>query len=169
MKPDRRKALLDGMLFEVFFDPDGKLRQKFKMQRFQYLFALQQHADLKSSFDLIAECLLPDIGHFHVLPGKDHAVAVDIVTKDDSKKGNYVLKEVHCSGANILWMNEPDYETEPGETPPYRKMPVAEFEKYLAEEMVVPVKLLTINYASHSKNGDETVLVPYGWTTRKCP
>ena len=55
MKPERWKALLDGMLFEVFFDPDAKLRESFKMKRFQKLFDLRQHAELKPSFDFIAE------------------------------------------------------------------------------------------------------------------
>lgn len=167
MKPDRWKALLDGMLFEVFFDPDGKLRKDFKTRQFHALFDLQQHADLKPSFDFIAECLLPDIARFHAIPGKSHAVVVDVVTKAGAQPGNHVLTAVHCGGADILWMDDPDYAPKPGETPKYRKLLVAEFEEHLAEEMVVPEGLLTIKYAAFSKAGNETIHVPYGWTTRK--
>lgn len=167
MKPDRRKALLDGMLFEVFFDPDARLRKDFKMGRFQTLFGLQQHPDLKPSFDFIAECLLHDIARFHALPGKSHAVVVDVVTKAGAKAGNHVLQAVHCGGADIFWMDDPEYAPEPGEPPMYRKIHITEFEEYLANEMVVPEALLTIKYSSFAKAGDETIHVPYGWTTRK--
>lgn len=167
MKPERRKALLDGMLFEVFFDPEACLREDFKMGKFQALFDLQQHADLKPSFDFIAECLLPDIAHFYALPGKRHPVVVDVVTKAGAKSGNQVLTAVHCGGDDILWMDDPDYAPAPGEPPMYRNMRVAEFEAHLAEEMVVPKDLLTFKYASFSKAGNETIHVPYGWTTRR--
>lgn len=167
MKPERRKALLDGMLFEVFFDPDARLRKSFKMTAFQELFDLQQHADLKPSFDFIAECLLPDIARFYAVPGKSHAVVVDVVTKAGAKADNHVLKSVHCGGNDILWMDDPDYAPEPGEAPMYQKLSIAEFEERIAEEMVVPARLLTIKYGSLSGVGKETIHYPYGWTTRK--
>lgn len=167
LKPERRKALLDGMLFEVFFDPDARLRKDLKMGKFQIIFDLQQHADLKPSFDFIAECLLPEIARFHALPGKSHPVVVDVVTKAGAKPGNHVLQSVHCGGTDIFWMDDPDYAPEPGEAPMYRKMRITEFEEHLAEEMVVSEALLTIKYSSFAKAGNETIHVPYGWTTRK--
>lgn len=167
LRPERRKALLDGMLFEVFFDSDARLRKDPKMGQFQTIFDLQQHADLKPSFDFIAECLLPEIVRFHALPGKSHAVVVDVVTEAGAKPGTYVLQSVHSGGADIFWMDDPDYAPEPGKAPRYRKMPINEFEKHLAEEMVVSEALLTIKYSSFAKAGDETILFPYGWTTRK--
>ena len=38
--PAKRKAILDGMLFEAFFDPHAKLRQQFKLRNFERLFAI---------------------------------------------------------------------------------------------------------------------------------
>ncbi|KWT70128.1 MULTISPECIES: caspase family protein [unclassified Variovorax] len=167
LKPERRKALLDGMLFEVFFDPDARLRKEFKTRKFQELFRLQQHPRLKPSFDFIAECLLPDIARFYVVPGKNHAVVVDVVTKAGAKEGSHILKSVHCGGDSILWMEDADYAPEPGEPPMLEKLSLAKFEERIAEQMVVPVQLLTIKYASFSKTGDEKIHFPYGWTTRR--
>ncbi|MCY1306293.1 hypothetical protein D9M70_561480 [compost metagenome] len=155
------------MLFEVFFDPDASLRKEFKMRKFQDLFRLQQHARLKSSFDFIAECLLPELGRFYAIPGKSHAVVVDVVTKAGAKAGNHVLKSVHCGGDDILWMEDADYAPEPGEAPLLEKLSLAKFEERIAEQMVVPTHLLTIKYASFSKKGDETIHFPYGWTARR--
>ncbi len=167
LKPEQRKALLDGMLFEVFFDPDARLRQDFKMTKFQDLFGLQQHPDLKPSFDFIAECLLPDIARFYAIPGKGHAVVIDVTTTAGAKSDNHVLKSVHYDGDDILWIEDSDYASEPGEEPIREKLSLADFEGRIAEQMVVPAQLLTIKYASFSKAGNEMIHFPYGWTTRK--
>lgn len=167
LKAEKRKALLDGMLFEVFFDPDARLRKEFKLQRFQELFRLQQHARLKSSFDFIAECLLPDIARFYALPGKGHPVVVDVVTKAGAKAGNHILKSIHCGGDSILWMEDADYAPEPGEPPMLERLSLAKFEERVAEQMVVPESKLTIKYASFTRTGDEQIHFPYGWTARR--
>ena len=135
--------------------------------KFQALFDLRQYADLKPSFEFIAECLLPDIARFYAVPGKSHAVVVDVVTSASSKSNNHILTAVHCGGDDVLWMDDPDYAPESGEIPTYKKMSVAQFEERLAEEMVVHKALLTIKYASFSKVGNETIHFPDGWTTRR--
>lgn len=167
LKSEKRKALLDGMLFEAFFDPDAHLRKDFKLRRFQELFRLQQHARLKTSFEFIAECLLPDVGRFYALPGKRHPVVVDVITKPGAKAGNHILKSVHWEGNSILWMEDADYAPEPGESPMLEKLSLAKFEERLAEQMVVPASQLTIKYVSFIKKGDEKIHFPYGWTTRR--
>jgi hypothetical protein len=53
----KRKAILDGMLFEVFFNPQGKLRDKIKTGCFNELFEIQRHPQFKGSFEFIAEAL----------------------------------------------------------------------------------------------------------------
>jgi len=160
LKSELRKAILDGMLFEVFFDPNARLRKEFKTRKFQELFHLQQHTGLKSSFDFIAECLLPDIGRFYTVPGKIHAVVVDVVTKPGTIAASHVLKSVHCGGESILWMEDADYDPEPGELPMLEKLNLAKFEERIAEQMLVPEALLTVKYASFPKTGKEKNLLP---------
>lgn len=167
LKPVQRKALIDGMLFEIFFDSNARLRKEFKMRKFQEIFFLKQHARLGSSFKFIAECLLPDIRRFYTLPGKSHAVVVDVVTEKDKKEGEHILKSVHYGGDNILWMEDAEYASEPGEQPKLEKLSISKFEERIAEQMVVSTQLLTIKYSSFSKMGDEKIYFPYGWTTRK--
>jgi len=64
-----RKALLDGMLFEIFFDKSGQLRDDPKFRCFNDVFELQRFATLKGSFDFIAACLLPYAGRYYAIPG----------------------------------------------------------------------------------------------------
>jgi hypothetical protein len=77
---EKRKAILDGMLFEMFFDADGMLRKSIKGQFFDELFDLQRHRDLKGSFDFIAEALIAAGGNFFAVPGKGHDLAVTVST-----------------------------------------------------------------------------------------
>ena len=51
---DKSRALLDGMLFEVFFNSKGELRQKMKNDCFEKLFDLQQYPSLSESFNFIS-------------------------------------------------------------------------------------------------------------------
>ncbi|MDB5990600.1 MAG: Peptidase caspase catalytic subunit p20 [Herbaspirillum sp.] len=165
VKPDKRKALLDGMLFEVFYDPKAQLRKTLKTGMFLELFSLQLHKELAPSFEFIAECLLPHTGRFHALPGKTHAVVVDVVTTKDGA-ANHILESLHCGGASILRLEDPDDAQEPGEQPRREKLDLARFEARLAEQMVVPAHLLTINYQSFHSHGSERIMFPYGWTAR---
>lgn len=169
MDDKKRKAILDGMLFEIFFDPLARLRTQFKLRSFQSVFALQQVKELAPSFDFIAECLLPDIERFHVLPGKKHAAVVDVRTKPSPSPGQHIVEAIYFGGGNILWLEDQDYAPEPGETPPRERLSVTAFEEKLAEQMVVPAHLLSVKYARELDDGvtRPKILFPYGWTARK--
>ena len=167
IKEPKRKALLDGMLFEVFFDPNAQLRKQFKLRQFEPLFALQRHKDLLPSFDFIAECLLPAAARFYSIPGKRHEVAVDVETHASAKAGHHVLDSVHCDGKNVLWLEDEDYAPEPGEKPMRKMLTLDEFQQQLAEQMLVAPHLLKVNYVSFETKGRETLAFPMGWTTCK--
>ncbi|MDT8840359.1 caspase family protein [Paraburkholderia fungorum] len=163
----KRKAILDGMLFEVFFGPKAELRKEFKTGAFQSLFALQVHKVLAPSFAFIAECLLPNIGRFYALPGKSQRVVVDVSSRPAAKNRSHILESIHCDGESILWLEDPDYELDPGEDPAREKLRIKSFEQRLSEQMMVPAHLLTINYLSFERTDDDIVYFAYGWTARK--
>jgi hypothetical protein len=74
---DKRKSIVDGMLFEIFFDKDGKLRKRIKTRYLDEIFELQQYEELKPSFDFIADALTATGGDFHAVPGKGHEPGPD--------------------------------------------------------------------------------------------
>jgi hypothetical protein len=160
----KRKALFDGILFEIFFDSQGKLRSQPKNRYLEEVFGLQQHKELSESFAFIAECLLTFPERFHAIPGKDRQITVDIVTK--KKPGNkHVVKEVRFDGANILWTDEEAFAF-PGNKSGLEEISVKEFEKRLSDEMVVPARLLTVTYP-FDKSIKPRLLFPERGTTRK--
>jgi hypothetical protein len=167
MELNKRKAVLDGMLFEVFFNSKAKLRKDFKMGEFQRLFSLQHHKELASSFDFIAECLVPESRVFYSLPGKNHPVVVDVVSKPGDTPNSHIIESLHYCSENILWFNDPDYTPAVGKPPMRERLSLSKFEERVAMQMVVPDHLLTINYHSFNKTGGELIHFPYGWTIRK--
>jgi hypothetical protein len=162
LRPEGRKALLDGMLFEVFFNPKGEVRRRFKLERFDPLFELQQHEELKPSFDFIAECLLPEVDQFHGIPGKGHEVAVNVTV---TGVGNRVTS-VYVGGRDIYWLEDKDYAVEPGEAPMGEKVSRTTFEASLSHQMVVPRRLLAITYNT-PEDELKQLYVPFGYTARR--
>jgi hypothetical protein len=160
----KQKALLDGMLFEIFFDPEAHLRANPKSRWLSEVFDLQKYTELADSFEFIAECLIPYTDRFHALPGKGHAAAVDIVTR---KKGEmYVVEGVFLGGSDILWLEDEEFADDESERPRFITLTTDDFEERLCQEMTIPAHLLTVTYSS-AKKPKTKLLVPLGWTTRK--
>ena len=162
---DRRKSLMDGILFEIFFDARAQLREQPKNGRLDTVFELQQYPELSESFAFISECLLAHADRFHAIPGKDRAITVDVVTK--KKAGDkQVVKEVRFDGANILWIDEDSKISPFADSSGYRAMSIGDFEKRLSDEMVVAARLLTVTYPFDKKTKPQ-LLFPEGGTVRK--
>ena len=96
----KRKAILDGMLFEIFFDKDGQRRDGIKGRYFDEVFKLQQYEEVKNSFDFIAQSLTATGGDFYAVPGKGHDVSVTVATKK-TKDGN-IVKSIYIGGVDVL-------------------------------------------------------------------
>jgi hypothetical protein len=162
----RRKALLDGMLFEIFFDSRAQLRAQPKNRCLEQVFDLQQYRELSESFAFIAECLLAHPDRFHAIPGKNREITVDVVTR--KKTGNkHLVQEVRFDGRNILWI-EDDVFGFAGAKPRLEELSIRELEKRLSDEMVVPARLLKVTYA-FDRSSKPTLLFPEGGTARKRP
>lgn len=163
--PEKRKALLDGMLFEVFFDPRGKLRDEIKSDAFDELFDLQKYVELKASFDFIADVLTTAQARFYVLPGKGHELAVTVATKKDAK-GGMIVSAVYIDGTDVLRPGEDAQDDDDGE-PFYNRVDRAELEKILSAELVVPSRLLKVTYTPPLTQSTAEPRYPMGWTTHK--
>lgn len=159
----KQKALLDGILFEIFFDSMGRLRELPKARCFKQAFELQQYVELSDSFKFIAECLLTYGNRFYAIPGKDHSVAVDVVTRKKDANA-HVLKGIFLAGVGIL-RSEQDEDEDEGSSH-YEKLSLDQFESRLSKEMLVPLHLLRVTY-SFERNSNVTLLFPLGWSTRK--
>jgi len=158
--PEKAKNILDGMLFEVFFNKNGEIRDDFKMSRFNDLFALNRILEFAASFEFISEVLINYQNRFYVIPGKSRAVSVDVVSSF-VETGEQLISEIHFEGFNIL------RKVDDGSKEDWGGYPI-KYEKLLqtiSTEMAIPLLQLTVNVDFEAKGSK--ILWPYGVTVKK--
>ena len=160
---EKRKAILDGMLFEIFFGPDGVIRSGPKLRRFNEVFHLQDFIDLLSSFNFIKECLIPYSRRFYSIPGMNQECSVDVIVNSISEKK---VTKIFVDGTNVLRVRDPDYADDDGLPIRYVSYYKDALEEYLAEEMIVPRRLLKFTYNESLSEFDQLEF-PRGWTVRR--
>jgi hypothetical protein len=149
LEAEPRKALLDGMLFEIFFGPDGQLREYPKTACFNDVFDLQGYKELKSSFDFIASCLAPAAERFYAIPGSGHAVVADVTVDPEDLEAENPVTAVYVDGRDVLrdaddivirrnWQD---------------RMDADELAAELSVQMLVPRRLLTVTVNPQAKGG----------------
>lgn len=158
---EKRRAILDGMLFEIFFDSDGNARKRLKRQYFEDVFELQQYEELKESFDFIADALTATGGDFHAIPGKGHEIALTVSTK--RKKEGMVVDAIYIGGVDVLRV-EDDWL---GEDVRYSTTNPEQLRDGLCEQLCLPFRLVKVSFASREAGSADQLLIPRHWTVRK--
>jgi hypothetical protein len=164
--PDKRKAILDGMLFEIFFNPKGELRKSIKGGYFDAIFELQRYNHLQHSFDFIADALTAAGGDFYAVPGKGHEVAVTVSTK---KKNDCTFVEaIYIGGVDVLRAKADAWDSADG-IKQHSKIDPETLNERLIKELVVPSRSLKLTYTPGAAAQEEALYIPWGWTVRKGP
>ncbi|WP_227370013.1 caspase family protein [Halomonas sp. M20] len=160
-----RASVLEGMLFEIFFNSKGELRENFKTSKFNKVFEYQQYSEFDESFKFVSDILANYPNRFHIIPGKDRSVSIDIET-NENQEGERKVIGIHLGGINILREDE-DYGfyEEDGEVP-YEALRKAALERRISEDMLIPSSKLTINF-DFDADKKSKILFPYGHTVAK--
>jgi len=96
-----RFHLLNGMLYEVYFDSRGLKRKRAKADQLDEIFALEDVDAYSTSFEFIRKALLPYLSELFYTPGSKTEVCVDLVV---GKSGDVpVLTKVCFEGQNVLY------------------------------------------------------------------
>lgn len=168
LEPGKRKAILDGILFEIFFDSNGEIREQTKSNCFNDVFDLQEYAELQSSFDFIASALAPESGRMFALPGKGISVSVDVkMNERDEVTGIFVGGNNYFGIPNdlddeIIDLLGPGTSTAGIPTVAFRARSREVFEEDLSKSMLVPRRYLNVFYEKESEYVKH-VRVPYGF------
>lgn len=140
--PEDRKALLDGMLFEIFFDKNGELRERAKTGYFNEVFELQKSASFDKSFEFVSTALSNHADSFYALPGKGISKSVDVVFRKGATE--FFVESIHLDGKNILQIDEEG--TNALDDSKYHEAGKDYFEERLTQEMLLPKHLTKIAY-----------------------
>lgn len=160
----RRKAILDGMLFEIFSNAEGKLRTKIKGNFFDTLFELQRIPVFKPSFDFIADALIAANADYYVVPGKGQDLAVTVSTT--KKKSGLRVDAIYVGGVDILRASNDAWDTDEGE-PIYYSISPHELAERLSEDLAVPARNLKLTYSPTTAANKSGIGMMLGWTVRK--
>ena len=95
--------LLNGLLFEIYFDSDGKFRiDGFKALYIEEVLNLFQKKDFEASLIFIRQQLLPFKDDLYILPNVPiETISINLVFEKEDEKSS-VLTEIQFEGRNIL-------------------------------------------------------------------
>lgn len=162
----RRKALLDGMLFEIFFDSAAEFRGSLKNQCFNEVFDLQKHTSLNASFEFIVECLLPFSHKFHVLPGRSDKVVLDVMLRSGAASGKAPkIKKICLAAKNVLRSIDDEAVYSDEDAAIFRTMSEDAFRDLMSAQLVVPLWRLSVSYTGTTSTGE--IRFPSGFSVRK--
>lgn len=145
---DKSKAMLDGILFEIFFNSRGDIRKDFKMSLFNSVFELIAFPEYASSFEFISEVLINYKNRFYVIPGKPTGVIVDVNVAQNSE-GESVVSGIFFEGFNILRKSDDPMAIFFKDKSPLYPMTLAQLKEQISKEMVIPLSQLTVNPISN--------------------
>jgi hypothetical protein len=140
----QRKAILDGMLYEVFFDSEGQHREHPKLGSFEELFKLQANAEFSSSFSFIQACLAPYADRYFEIPGSGNEVMLSVTTIE-GEAGARVISDIWRDSVNILSKDPVDESQSGWFAPRDQKYKYGELIEYLSKELVLPLWQLKVD------------------------
>ena len=162
---DKRKAILDGMLFEVFFDPNAEPRTAIKANFFNELFGLNKQKSLRESFDFIGTALAASKANLYAIPGGSIEVPVTISAK--AIANGYRVDEVYVDGVNVLRQEDDADPTDDEGRPMFARKSVASFESMISNQMKLPASQLKITYSPPAAREADSLRVRMGVTVSK--
>lgn len=150
--------VLNGMLFEIYFNSEGLKRKRAKATYLDEVFALEEDEDHAESFAFIQQRLLPYRDELFYMPGSTTTIAVDAVIGRYEKKP--AIETVCFEGERVLYNSAGDGYFELNENESLEKDTKESFRVKLTEAMIVPKFRLQIKFVGKPLN-QEQFLAPW--------
>lgn len=161
---EKRKALLDGMLIEIFFNSDGEIRKDMKFAYFNDVFALQRNLKFKPSFDFVAQALVSTGVEFYVIPGKEQELSVTITIKADGDVTE--ISGVYIDGNDVLELEEGFRGIGSNKEHLYR-MTLDQFENEILKKLIVSKDKLKLTFTPDLQSDVSWLSIQRGWAIKK--
>jgi len=140
--------ILNGILYEMYFDSSDRFREKIKADKIAEVFVLEENERYKGSFQFIQQSLKPYYTRLFYIPGSAKTVPVDVVlkfkeaSKLEVKRIVYDSQDIFYSHDGVtLYENYVSYFE--------NATSASDFESLLAREMAVPRYYLSVTYSDN--------------------
>jgi hypothetical protein len=147
--------MLNGMLYEIYFDSEDRFRESKKVGKLEEVFALEESEQFAGSY-FIRQALLPYQKQLFYVPRTCRDVIAD-VNLAAAENNNSAVKHIFVEGQDVFYAND-------GRTLVCNSKPeflmsktLEEFESELRAEMTAPRRRLRVIYSTHLPN--EAVLI----------
>ena len=157
--------VLNGILFEIYFDSGGKFRSNPKSTKIDPVFRIEETEHFQESFKFIRSALRPYLKNLFYVPSSARGIGVDISCVD--YKGHVAVNEIFFEGDNVLYADSGEgyYDPEEDRFLPKRRS-INEMKEALSKAMVVPSSKLKINFLN-LENETEYIFAPYEMNIKK--
>ena len=154
----QRKAILDGILYEIFFNAEGQHRAKPKIRQIDLAFDLQADPNLASSFEFLKGCLAPFADSYFVLPGSGDGATVTVAASQPNANGNRTVEAVWLDSTNIFHQVQTRGRDSWFDFRRDKTLDFSELREYISENMIIPKRLLTIETQFPYTNGTRFIV-----------
>jgi hypothetical protein len=151
--------LLNGLLFEIYFDSTGGFRKRAKADMLDSIFQLEESNQFKDSFKFIKQALKPYFKNLFYIPSSARGFSVD-VSCVEFEKDNKAIGGVYFEGDNVLYDKTGNEYFEPEKDYFLRKTKKEELKEELSKALITPSFRLKVNFVN-LESERKTVLVPY--------
>lgn len=162
--------LLNGILFEIYFDSKGRFRGKNLKDRFlKELISVEGNSLFKTSFDFISEQLAPFSDYIIYTPSSNDvslslSITLDKITKDDVTE--YKVIDIKHEGNSLFVKEEDSWFNHFDNEPSYQPFIFRNFKLHLADLLKVPIGLLNIS-TNFELDDWAKILYPFGYALEK--
>lgn len=152
--------ILNGMLYEIYFDSSDRFRKDKKSHKLADVFALEGDERFHPSFQFIQQSLRQYQKELFYIPGSERSVVVDIVVTPKNNKFEvariiYDSQDIFYAVDGVTLINNYGYDPDQ-----FQEVSAPDFETELASHMAVPRNHLIGTY-SDNRAKEGSLLVPY--------
>jgi hypothetical protein len=157
--------VLNGILFEIYFDSRGGWRSRPKSSMIDDVFRIEDSEMFLDSFLFVQQALTPYMKNLFYIPSSARGISVD-VSCANYEQDMKVVDAVFFEGDNVLYDDAGEGYFDPSQDDFLRKTSREEIRSSLSEALVVPSYRLKVNFVNLLDDID-TVLAPYRMNVKR--
>lgn len=146
--------ILNGMLFEIYFNSSSKFRDMPKAEYFNEVLNMENVQAYLKSFEFIQAELKPHVDNLFYIPGIKKDIALDIGTSVGTG-GEILITEICLEAENVLFEDTRDIFYVEGQEKSYKKYTKVKLKEMLSTTMLIPNYRLKINFATDIQDENE--------------
>ena len=151
--------LLNGILYEIYFDSHGRKRESGKTDMIDAVMSIEDDDYFSASLDFIRRALKPYVKELFYIPGSLKDINIDVTTmlvESDRR----AISGVFFEGDNVLYEESGESYFDPNEEDFLIPKNIEEINAMLSRGLITPSFRLRINYIDYFEH-DSKLLVPF--------